>query len=56
VQPVTVEEEEFQQALRQLAREVRLTGTPREPAEQTFQRLGRTRRCNGDLSQRRGVP
>jgi hypothetical protein len=37
VQPVEVEEEEFQQALRQLAREVRLTGTPRETAERMFQ-------------------
>lgn len=37
VQPVLVEKEEFQQALQQLAREVQLTGTPRETAERTFQ-------------------
>jgi A nuclease family of the HNH/ENDO VII superfamily with conserved AHH len=37
MQPVVVEEEEFQQAVRQLARQVPLTGTPRELAERTFQ-------------------
>jgi hypothetical protein len=37
VQPVEVEEEEFQQAMRQLASEVRLTGSPRETAERMFQ-------------------
>jgi hypothetical protein len=37
LQPVVLEEEEFQQAMRQLAREVRLTGTPRQTAERTFQ-------------------
>jgi len=35
--PVTLEEEEFQQAIRQLAREVRLTGTPRQTVERLFQ-------------------
>jgi hypothetical protein len=37
VQPVVVEEEEFHQAMRQLAREARLTGTPRQTAERMFQ-------------------
>ncbi|MFL5347234.1 MAG: AHH domain-containing protein [Hyalangium sp.] len=37
VQPVELEQEEFQQALRQLARRARLTGTPRQTAERTFQ-------------------
>ncbi|MFL5348512.1 MAG: AHH domain-containing protein [Hyalangium sp.] len=37
VQPVEVEEEEFQQAMRQLARQVRRTGTPRQTAERMFQ-------------------
>jgi hypothetical protein len=37
LQPVTLEEEEFQQAMRQLAREVRLTGTPRQTVEKLFQ-------------------
>ena len=37
VQPVELEEEEFQQAMRKLARQVRLTGTPRQTAERTFQ-------------------
>jgi hypothetical protein len=36
-QPVKLEEEEFQQAMRQLARQVRLTGTPRQTAERAFQ-------------------
>ena len=36
-QPVTLEEEEFQQAVRQLAREVRLTGAPRQTVERLFQ-------------------
>jgi len=35
--PVTLEEEEFQQAVRQLAREVRLTGSPRQTVERMFQ-------------------
>jgi len=35
--PVTLEEEEFQQAMRSLAREVRLTGTPRQTVEKLFQ-------------------
>src|SRR4051812_36842261 len=35
--PVTLEEEEFQQAVRRLAREVQLTGTPRQTAENAFQ-------------------
>src|SRR5688500_18642265 len=33
---VVLEEEEFQQAMRHLAREVRLTGTPRQTAEKLF--------------------
>ncbi len=37
VSPVTLEQEEFQQAVRRLAREVRLTGTPRQMAERQFQ-------------------
>ncbi|HEX8704590.1 MAG TPA: AHH domain-containing protein [Myxococcaceae bacterium] len=37
LQPVTLEEEEFQQAVRQLAREVRLNGTPRQTVEALFQ-------------------
>jgi hypothetical protein len=37
LQPVELEEEEFQQAVRRLAREVRLTGRPRQTAEQAFQ-------------------
>ena len=37
LQPVTLGEEEFQQAMRQLAREVRLTGTPRQTVEKSFQ-------------------
>jgi hypothetical protein len=36
-QPVPVEEEEAQQAMRRLARHVRPTGSPRETAEKTFQ-------------------
>jgi hypothetical protein len=36
VQPVVVEKEEFQQAMKRLAREVRLSGTPRETAERMF--------------------
>ncbi len=36
-QPVKLAEEEFQQAMRQLARQVPLTGTPRQTAERTFQ-------------------
>ncbi len=36
VQPVVVEEEEFQQAMKRLALEVRLTGTPRQTAERMF--------------------
>lgn len=35
--PVELKEAEFQQAVRRLAREVRLTGTPRQTAEQAFQ-------------------
>ncbi|MDC0713510.1 hypothetical protein POL68_33910 [Stigmatella sp. ncwal1] len=35
--PVVLEEGEFQQAMRQLAREVRLAGTPRQTAERMFQ-------------------
>jgi hypothetical protein len=35
--PVELEEEEFQEAVRRLAREVRLTGTPRQMAERAFQ-------------------
>ncbi|WP_240486619.1 AHH domain-containing protein [Hyalangium minutum] len=37
MQPVLVEEEEFQEAVRQLAREVRWTGTPRQMVETMFQ-------------------
>jgi hypothetical protein len=37
LQPVVVDQEEFQQALRRLAREVRLTGTPRQTVEKMFQ-------------------
>jgi hypothetical protein len=37
LKPVTLEEEEFQLAMRQLAREVRLTGTPRQTVEKMFQ-------------------
>ncbi|MDC0708650.1 AHH domain-containing protein [Stigmatella sp. ncwal1] len=37
LQPVELEEAEFQQAVRRLAREVRLTGTPRQMAEKAFQ-------------------
>ncbi|MDY7232811.1 AHH domain-containing protein [Hyalangium rubrum] len=37
LQPVELEEEEFQQAVRRLAREVRMTGTPRQTAEKAFQ-------------------
>ena len=37
VQPVALKEEEVQQTLRTLARQVRLTGTPRETAERAFQ-------------------
>jgi hypothetical protein len=37
LQPVVLEQEEFRQALRQLAREVRLTGTPRQTVEKMFQ-------------------
>jgi hypothetical protein len=37
LQPVVLEEEEIQQAMRQLAREVRLTGTPRQTVERMFQ-------------------
>jgi hypothetical protein len=37
LQPVELEEKEFQQAVRGLAREVRLTGTPRQTAETAFQ-------------------
>ena len=37
IQPVELEEEEFQQSVRRLAREVRLTGTPRQTAETAFQ-------------------
>ena len=37
VPPVEMEEEEFQQAMRQLAREVRLTGSPRQTSEWMFQ-------------------
>jgi len=37
LQPITLEEEEFHQAIRQLAREVRLTGTPRQTVERMFQ-------------------
>ncbi|HEX8697290.1 MAG TPA: hypothetical protein VF815_00505 [Myxococcaceae bacterium] len=37
VQPVLLEQEEFQQVMRQLAREVRLNGSPRATAERMFQ-------------------
>ncbi|MDY7227607.1 AHH domain-containing protein [Hyalangium rubrum] len=37
VQPVVVDREEFQQAMRRLAREVRLSGTPRQTVEKMFQ-------------------
>jgi hypothetical protein len=37
VQPVVLEEEEFQQAMRRLAREARLTGAPRQTVEKLFQ-------------------
>jgi len=37
LQPVVVDQEEFQQAMRRLAREVRLTGTPRQTVEKMFQ-------------------
>ncbi len=37
LQPVTLEQEEFQQAIRRLAREVRLTGTPRQTVEKLFE-------------------
>ena len=37
LQPVTLEQEEFQQAMRRLAREVRLTGSPRQTVEKMFQ-------------------
>ncbi len=37
LQPVVLEQEEFQQAMRRLAREVRLTGTPRQAVEKMFQ-------------------
>ncbi len=37
LQPVVLEKEEFQQAMKQLAREVRLRGTPRQTVEQMFQ-------------------
>ncbi|MDY7229151.1 AHH domain-containing protein [Hyalangium rubrum] len=37
LQTVELEEEEFQQAVRRLAREVQLTGTPRQTAEKAFQ-------------------
>ena len=36
-QPVMLEQEEFQQAVRQLARQVRLTGSPRQTVERMFQ-------------------
>ncbi len=35
--PISLDEEEFHQAIQQLAREVPLTGTPREAADRTFQ-------------------
>ena len=35
--PVTLEQEEFQQTMRRLAREARLTGTPRQTVEKMFQ-------------------
>ncbi|SEU36455.1 AHH domain-containing protein [Stigmatella erecta] len=37
LQPVQLEEAEFQQAVRRLAHEARLTGTPRQTAETAFQ-------------------
>jgi hypothetical protein len=37
LQPVVLDKEEFQKALRQLAREVRLSGTPRQTVEKMFQ-------------------
>jgi hypothetical protein len=37
LQPVTLEQEESHQAMRRLAREVRLTGTPRQAVEKMFQ-------------------
>ncbi|WP_450097584.1 SitA5 family polymorphic toxin [Stigmatella hybrida] len=37
LRPVELEEGEFHQAVRRLAREVRLTGTPRQTAEKAFQ-------------------
>jgi hypothetical protein len=37
LRPVVLEQEEFRQAIRHLAREVRLTGTPRQTAELLFQ-------------------
>jgi len=37
LQPVTLEQEEFQQTLRRLAREARLSGTPRQTVEKMFQ-------------------
>jgi hypothetical protein len=37
VPPIELEQEESQQAMRQLARAVRLTGTPRQTAERAFQ-------------------
>ncbi|MDC0711494.1 AHH domain-containing protein [Stigmatella sp. ncwal1] len=37
LEPVVLEEEEFQKAVRQLAREVRWVGTPRQTAERMFQ-------------------
>jgi hypothetical protein len=36
LQPVVLEEEEFREAVRRLAREVRLNGTPRETVERMF--------------------
>ncbi|HEX8698495.1 MAG TPA: hypothetical protein VF815_06650, partial [Myxococcaceae bacterium] len=37
LQLVVVDPEEFQQAMRRLAREVRLSGTPRQTVEKMFQ-------------------
>jgi hypothetical protein len=37
LQPVVLDREEFQQAMRRLAREVRLSGTPRQTVEKMFQ-------------------
>jgi len=37
LQPVVLEEEEFQHAVRHLAREARLSGTPRQTVEKMFQ-------------------